>query len=139
MLVYRFNWIIQSKLGFGMMSVLVFAAFIMPFSGWNWLTEPLAVLLYFPMIVALGAGARLSEGLRKICVFSGKMSYPLYMTHYAALWMFGNYYASHKPGTVEFSVVVVTSIILLVGVAWLVMTFYDIPVRRYLSRKRNAA
>ncbi|HTI61083.1 acyltransferase [Mucilaginibacter sp.] len=139
MLVYRFNWIIPSKLGFGMMSVLVFAAFIMPFSGWNWLTEPLAVLFYFPLIVALGAGARLSERLRKICVFSGKMSYPLYMTHYAALWMFGNYYASHKPGTVEFSVVVVTSIILLVGVAWLVMTFYDIPVRRYLSRKRHAA
>ncbi|HJP62793.1 MAG TPA: acyltransferase [Mucilaginibacter sp.] len=139
MLVYRFNWIIRSKLSFTIMSVLVFAAFIMPFSKWNWLTEPLVVLFYFPLVVALGAGAKLSEGLRKVCVFSGKISYPLYMTHYAALWMFGNYYSSHKPGTAEFTTVVVTSIILLVGVAWLVMVFYDIPVRRYLSSKRTAA
>ncbi|MDR3712836.1 MAG: hypothetical protein P4L51_08475 [Puia sp.] len=47
----------------------------------------------------LGAGARLTPGLKRLCVFSGKISYPLYLTHYAVLWMFGNYYGTHKPGT----------------------------------------
>jgi peptidoglycan/LPS O-acetylase OafA/YrhL len=95
------------------------------------------VLLYFPLLIALGAGANLSDGLKKLCVFSGKISYPLYMTHYAALWMFGNYYFSHKPGPTQLTYVIVTSIILLIGLAWLVMVAYDIPVRKYLSEKRK--
>jgi peptidoglycan/LPS O-acetylase OafA/YrhL len=137
MLIYRSNWIIKNRLGFIGLAVLLIFAFIMPFSKWNWLTEPAVVLLYFPLLIALGAGANLSDGLKKLCVFSGKISYPLYMTHYAALWMFGNYYFSHKPGPTQLTYVIVTSIILLIGLAWLVMVAYDIPVRKYLSEKRK--
>jgi peptidoglycan/LPS O-acetylase OafA/YrhL len=106
------------------------------FTKWNWLTEPLVVLFYFPLLVALGAGA-LSPGLKKLCVFSGNISYPLYMTHYAVIWMFGNYYAAHKPGTGQLAVIIITGMVLLVGFAYLVMVFYDIPVRKYLSAKRK--
>jgi peptidoglycan/LPS O-acetylase OafA/YrhL len=137
MLVYRSGWIIKNKLGFISLSVLLILAFIMPFSKWNWLTETTVVILYFPLLIALGAGATLSEGLKKLCVFSGKISYPLYMTHYAALWIFGNYYSSHKPGTGQLTLVIVTSILLLVGLAWLVMVIYDTPLRKYLSSKRQ--
>jgi peptidoglycan/LPS O-acetylase OafA/YrhL len=139
MLIYRCNWIIKNKMGFIGMAVLLTFAFVMPFSKWNWLTEPIVVLLYFPLIVALGAGAQLTQGVRKLCIFSGKISYPLYMTHYAVLWIFGNYNTTHKPGTTEFSIVVITSIILVVGFAWLVMTFYDTPVRKYFSDRRKRA
>ena len=137
LLIYRSNWIIKNKLGFIGLAILLFLAFVMPFSKWNWLTEPMVVLFYFPLLIALGAGATLTEGLKKLCVFFGKISYPLYMTHYAALWMFGNYYSSHKPGTTELSFVIITGIIILVGIAWLVMIIYDIPVRRYLTSKRK--
>lgn len=138
LLIYRSNWIIKNKLGFIGITTLLFLAFLMPFSKWNWLTEPLVVVLYFPLLIALGAGATLSPGLKKICIFSGKISYPLYMTHYAFLWMFGNYFTNYKPETNHLILIVIAGVILLVGVAYLVMVLYDIPLRKYLTSKRKA-
>nr|WP_295926006.1 acyltransferase [uncultured Dyadobacter sp.] len=133
LLIYRSNWIIKNKLGFIALAALLLLAFLMPFSKWNWLSEPLIVLFYFPFLVALGAGAALAPGLKPVCIFSGRISYPLYMTHYAVLWMFGNYYTSHKPGTLHLVLIIMAGLILLVGAAYLVMLVYDIPVRKYLS------
>lgn len=137
LLIYRSKWIIKNKLGFTGLAVLLLLAFLMPFSEWNWLTEPIVVLFYFPLLVALGAGATLTSGLKKLCVFSGKISYPLYMTHYAAIWIFLNYYKSHKPDTAQLTLIIITGTILLIGLAYLIMVIYDIPVRRYLSNKRK--
>lgn len=137
LLVYRSNWIIKNRLGFIGLALLLALAFVMPFSKWNWLTEPLVVVFYFPLLVALGAGAILTPGFKKICVFSGKISYPIYMTHYAVMWIFGNYYASHKPGTTQLTLIIITGLILLVGFAYLAMVIYDIPLRRYLSDRRK--
>lgn len=137
LLIYRSNWIIKTKLGFNSLAVLLFLAFLVPFSTWNWLSEPLIVLFYFPLLIALGAGASLTPGLKKVCIFSGKISYPLYMTHYAVLWMFGNYYTSHKPGTVQLILIILFAVILLLGAAYLVMVLYDIPLRKYLTDKRK--
>lgn len=137
MLIYRFNLIIKNKLGFAGLSVLLFLAFLIPFSSkWNWLSEPLVVTIYFPLLVALGAGATLAPGLRKVCVLSGKLSYPLYMTHYAVMWMFGNYYATHKPGTAELALIIIIGLIILSAFAYVVMVLYDTPLRKYLNRKR---
>lgn len=135
LLIYRSNWIIKNKLGFTGLSILLLLAFVMPFSGWNWLTEPLIVLFYFPLLVSLGAGAILNPNLRKICLFSGNISYPLYMTHYAVLWIFGNYYINYKPDTTQLVLIIVPTIFILVGFAYLVMRFYDIPLRKYLTGK----
>ncbi len=138
MLVYRSNWIIKTKnLGFAGLSILLFLAFVMPFSKWNWLTEPLVVLIYFPLLVALGAGARLTQGLKKLCVFSGKISYPLYMTHYVVIWIFLNYYTNNKPDTSQLSLIIIIGMVLLLGLAYVVMVAYDIPVRRYLTNRRK--
>jgi peptidoglycan/LPS O-acetylase OafA/YrhL len=139
LLIYRYNWIIKNKLGFIGLAILLMLAFLMPFSKWNWLSEPVVVVFYFPLIVALGAGATLTQGFKKICVFSGKISYPLYMTHYAVIWMFGHYYTTYKPGTTQLFLIVTMSMLLLVGIAYLVMMVYDIPVRKYLSSKRKKA
>jgi len=137
LLIYRSNLIIKNNLGFIGVALLLFLAFISPSSKWNWLSEPLVVLFYFPLLIALGAGAMLKPGLKKVCLFLGKISYPLYMTHYAALWMFGNYYLSHKPGTMQLALIIICGLILLVGASYLVMVIYDIPVRKYLSDKRK--
>lgn len=137
LLIYRSNWIIKNKIGFTGLTLLLLLAFIMPFSKWNWISEPLVVLFYFPLLISLGAGATLSSGLKRLCTFSGNISYPLYMTHYAVLWMFGNYYTTHKPDTNHLAFIVIAGIFVLVGAAYLVMVFYDIPVRKYLSDKRH--
>ncbi|MEO5685123.1 MAG: acyltransferase [Chitinophagaceae bacterium] len=137
LLIYRSNWIIKTTLGFAGLSVLLILPFIMPWSDFNWLIELPVVLLYFPLLIALGAGAVLTPGLKKICVFSGRISYPLYMTHYAVIWAFANYYNSHKPGSTQLFFIINISTILLLGLAWLAMTFYDIPVRKYLTARRK--
>lgn len=137
LLIYRSQWIIKNKLGFIGLAVLLSLAFIMPYSKWNIVSEPLVVLFYFPLLIALGAGTTLAPGLKKLCVFSGKISYPLYMTHYAVLWMFGNYYTNHKPDTTQLTLIVISGLCLLLGAAYLVMVFYDIPIRRYLNARRN--
>jgi peptidoglycan/LPS O-acetylase OafA/YrhL len=137
LLIYRSKWIIKNQLGFAGMALLLLLAFIMPYTKLNWLTELLVVLLYFPAIVALGAGATLTHGFKKLCLLLGNLSYPLYMTHYAVLWMFGNYYTSHKPDTAQLCFIITTSITILVGAAYLVMRVYDLPLRRYLNSKRN--
>lgn len=140
MLVYRFNWVIKNKLGFIGVSVLLAFAFLLPFSqSWNWLTEPLVVILYFPLLIALGAGATLRNSFKKFCVFSGNISYPLYMTHYAFIWVFANYYAAHKPGAGKLAMIIIVSEVFLVTIAYLVMTYFDIPLRKYLSGKRKQA
>ena len=137
LLIYRYNWIIKNRIGFIGLAILLCLAFIMPWSSWNWLTEPLVVLFYFPLMVSLGAGTVLAPGLRKLCVFSGNISYPLYMTHYGAIWIFGAYFTSQKPGTAEFTLVIIIGTALLIGIAYLAMVLYDIPVRRYLTNKRK--
>ncbi len=137
LLIYRFNGIVKNQLGFIGLAILLSLVFIMPFFKWNWIAELLVVLFYFPLLVSLGAGSKLSMGSKTLCVFSGKISYPLYMTHYAAIWVFGHYYTINKPTTGELSIVIITGTILLVGFAYLVMVLYDIPIRRYLTTKRQ--
>ena len=137
MLIFRSNWIIKSKLGFIGLSVLLLLTFFMPFSDWNWLTEPLVVLLYFPLLIVIGAGATLKPELKKLCIFFGKISYPLYMTHYAVMWIFANYYTKYKPETGQLALVMFIGTLLLLGVAYLTMVFYDIPIRKYLTERRK--
>ena len=139
LLIYRSNWIIKNRLGFIGLSFLLSLAFLMPHFQWNWLAETLTVLIYFPLLVSLGAGSSQSAGLKKLCVFSGKISYPLYMTHYAAIWIFGNYYTKYKPGTTELFFIVSGGTILLILFAYAVMVLYDVPVRNYLQDKRRKA
>jgi peptidoglycan/LPS O-acetylase OafA/YrhL len=137
LLLYRSNWIIKNRLGFIGLAVLLSLAFIMPGSTWNWLTETLVVLFYFPLLVSLGAGSSLSPQWKKVCRFSGNISYPLYMTHYAAIWVFGNYYTNEKPPAGNLPYIIIPGIIFLIVIAYFVMVFYDIPVRRYLTKKRQ--
>ena len=137
LLIYRYNLIIKNKLGFIGLAILLLMALMMPHFKWNWLAELLVVLLYFPLLIALGAGATLGAGLKKLCVFSADISYPLYMTHYVGIWIFGNYMISHKPPTSQIVYIVIAGVTLLIGMAYLVMVAYDIPVRKYLSSKRK--
>src|SRR5690606_11133325 len=71
--IYRNNWIIKNKLGFLGLSILLIFAFITPHFSFNWFTELLTVLIYFPLLVSLGAGSILSKS-NKVCQFLGDIS-----------------------------------------------------------------
>lgn len=136
LVIFRFNWIIKNNIGFIGLAVLLFAAFVMPGSKWNWITEALVVLFYFPLIVSLGAGSTLSNQMKKFCSFSGNISYPLYMTHYAFIWIFGSWFTKTTPSATILTFVVIAGTLLLITFAWLVMKYYDEPVRKYFTKKR---
>jgi len=136
MLVYRFNLIIKNELGFLGITALLLVAFLFPFNDdYNWISESIIVLLYFPLLVSLGAGATLSPALRKICRLSGELSYPLYMTHYPFIWVYLTYVAVDKPKGMMLFGVIPVSVILLVILAYLIMRFVDTPLRKYLKGK----
>jgi len=137
-LIFRYNLIIRNRFDFIFIGIFLMLAFIMPVTKWNWLADLLIVLIYFPLLIALGAGSTLSPRLTKLCELSGNISYPLYMTHYWAIWIFGHYYASVKPSTSEITFVIIGGVLFLILFAYLSMRFFDVPVRRYLNRKSES-
>jgi peptidoglycan/LPS O-acetylase OafA/YrhL len=140
MLIFRSNWILKNKLGLLGMSTLLLLAFLTPYNEqWNWLVDFVIVTLYFPLLVALGAGATLVSKYYKINKFSGDISYPLYMTHYPFMWVFANYVAVTTPSNTELNFVIPISIVLLVSFAYFVTIFLDFPIRRYLKDKLKAS
>lgn len=142
LLIFRSQWIIRNRLGFAGLVVLLSLAFLMPWTSFNWLTELLVVLLYFPLLVALGAGTTCGPRAVKACTFLGDLSYPLYMTHYWALWLFAAYLAAYKPEHGLLVWIVAGGTLFLVGFAYLVAKTVDIPLRNYLlqnEKKREQA
>ncbi|WP_316847233.1 acyltransferase [Pedobacter psychrodurus] len=136
MIVYRSNWIIKSGIGFLLMGILLFVVFLIPFNDkMNWITDAVTVIFYFPFLIALGAGATLTVGYDKICKFFGDISYPLYMVHYPFLWIFLSYVETKKPPMNEMVVVMIISLFLLIGLAYLIMIFLDQPIRKYFTNR----
>lgn len=136
MLIYRGDWVIKNKIGLPGMTVLLLLAFLIPYNDhWNWLIEPVLVIVYLPLLVALGAGSGLSARHYTINKISGDISYPLYMVHYPFVWIFLPYVAVEKPTMSHLSWLIPCSVFLLLGLAYLTVRFLDLPIRRYLTNR----
>jgi peptidoglycan/LPS O-acetylase OafA/YrhL len=59
------------------------------------------------------------------------------MTHYAFIWWFGNYYTTQNPSREQLLWVIGIGTVAMVFFAWLVMFFYDEPLRNFLNGKRK--
>jgi peptidoglycan/LPS O-acetylase OafA/YrhL len=139
LLLYRSQWILRTRLGFGSLAVLLLLALMMPYAKGGWVREALVITLYFPLLIVLGAGAQLTPRMEKLCTLAGDLSYPLYMTHYSVIWIFGSYYGRYKPDSAHLAIVVVAGVLTMLGVAYAVMRLYDTPVRSYLRARMQAA
>lgn len=135
MLIYRFRLIMPNRLGFPGLTLLLLIALFLPYFPNNWAVELFVVLFYFPLLISLGAGARLVSSLQRLCVFSGKISYPLYMTHYGFIWIFAHYLETCKPDQTTLTLVITASVVILIGIGWGAMKLFDEPIRNYLKRK----
>ena len=96
LLLSRFHAHIKVKGGFWWCAVLVAAILAMPYipggikgtpgslNGWY---NALAILVLFPLIVAMWAGSTITEKIGpKVCRFFGDISFPLYITHYPLMY-----------------------------------------------------
>ncbi|MFB6456822.1 acyltransferase family protein [Chitinophaga sp. Hz27] len=136
--VFRFNFIIRTKLNFVVLAALLVGTFVFPHYNNDWITEMIIVMLVFPLLLALGAGMQVTGFLQQVCVFTGKLSYPLYMTHIWAVWLFGNYLFIGKPTQKAAYIAAAVVFFGTVLLGYLVLRFYDEPVRRWLSARLQA-
>ncbi|NML67792.1 acyltransferase [Hymenobacter sp. RP-2-7] len=135
LLLYRANWLIRSRLGFGALALLLLGALLLPFiDRINWRVDSLVVLFYFPLLIALGAGGQLTPRYAKLCRFLGDISYPLYIVHYPFIWVFFSYLHKYQPPLSTLALVIPTAMLALVLLAYAVLKWIDIPVRSYLTR-----
>ncbi len=129
--------------GFLTCSLMLSAILLAPrMCGWDtFLPEGLfnaaSVLVFFPLIVALGARSSLT-GKRSsaLCKWLGEISFPLYITHYPFLYVFLAWWDRNRDISLSsFIMVQIIVFVITIMVAWLSYKLYDIPVRGWLQKK----
>ena len=135
-LLFRLRWVIRTRLGFGLVSVLLLGTFVIPFREiYNYWMDPTIVILAFPLLLALGAGTEARGVMGQICRFFGEISYPLYMVHYPFIWLFMSYVEKYKPSLGTMTLIMVLGTIVLMTLAWVILRWVDAPVRIWLRKK----
>lgn len=121
--------------------IALFAVPYIPSNGGislNSLYEFVCIALIFPIIVWLGACGTASGLTQKVSRFLGELSYPLYIVHYPLMYIFYSWLIKNDIYTLRecwpaATLVVASSIAL----AYLCLRFYDMPLRRWLSKGRK--
>jgi peptidoglycan/LPS O-acetylase OafA/YrhL len=67
-----------------------------------------------------------------LCKFAGRMSYPIYMTHFPFLYVWMNFVANDHPTQEMLAVIGLALVPFLIAVAWASYTFWDEPIRARL-------
>ena len=108
-----------------------------PATGWkNGLYEALVVVLLYPVIVAMGAGGQISGPvITRVCRFSGAISYPLYLTHYALIYIYTAWVADGKLTPAQGLAWGAALFFTAIAIAYACLKLYDEPVRRWLNHR----
>jgi peptidoglycan/LPS O-acetylase OafA/YrhL len=140
MLLMRSGRRIHVRGAFGWCSLLLLIAFGVPRLGghqhlWmNGLYESVAIIVVFPIIIAMAAGDRVRGGVEeKVCRFLGGISYPLYITHYALIYTYTAWVIDRKPPLTQSAPMGMLLFVVAVVIAYGCLKLYDEPVRRWLS------
>ena len=105
----------------------------------NGVFEIVCIAVLFPAIVWYAAsGSTTDRFSTKACDFLGNLSYPLYMVHYPVMYLFYKWLIDTRQysfgETWQVALTVYAASLLL---AWVCMKFFDIPVRRWLTKISN--
>lgn len=108
-------------------------------SGAEWqngLYDALAIILVFPLVVFIGASGQLAEGWSaRLSRFLGDISYPIYIIHYPLIYIFSAWVVDAQPPTHQAVLVAFLVLALAIGIAYLALKYFDIPVRRWLTKR----
>ena len=131
----------RPKIGLLALSIVLAVAFQMPkFSNvgglsLNGLYDAACVLLLFPLIILCGAHSEAGAGMMRLCKFSGKLSYPLYITHIPVVYVLANFAHTRHPGKPILLTWIFLALPFVITVAWLALKYLDEPVRAWLTRR----
>ncbi|MCF0189903.1 MAG: acyltransferase [Marinilabiliaceae bacterium] len=143
LLISRTKRFVTLKGGFWWCALMIVIVLAIPRIGganpddfWmNGLYESLSILLLFPLLVAIGAGSRMTDARsQRICKFFGDISYPIYITHYPLIYMQMSWVASHEGASpMQHIFVSVALFFLAIGLSYGLLKLYDEPVREWLK------
>jgi peptidoglycan/LPS O-acetylase OafA/YrhL len=141
-LVYRLNLRLNLPWAFPVLSLALLCIFAAPYSimkNWGGMYDALCVLAFFPVMVAAGAGSRDSAGLAgRVCRVLGRLSYPLYILHYPFVSFFLHWTKAAHPTPQTMYGVMGLTVAGVVVFAWLLLRYFDEPLRLRLGSKLNA-
>lgn len=133
---------------FALCSTLIAALLAMPYVGAgadgqptpaNAVYDLLCTLVAFPAIVFLGAcGAHTTVAEKpagRMCEFLGAISYPVYIIHYPLMYYFYHIVWTRGLTPLQALPYMAAIFVSVVIMAWLLLKYYDQPVRAWLSRK----
>ena len=129
------------KHGFAWSAAILFAALALPRVGgpatlWmNGLYEAACIVVVFPAVIWLGAGAHAGERTRRVCAALGGLSYPLYIVHYPFVYTYTAWVNEHHLPLRAGLPVAVATFCACVALAWLLLKYYDEPIRAWLTRR----
>lgn len=142
MLLMRLGKRIHVRGAFAWCSLLLIVVLAIPRIGgpqhlWmNGLYEAFAIIVAFPIVVAMGAGDRVVAGAEeKICKFFGDISYPLYITHYPLIYVYTAWVIGKKPPLAYGVTLGVLLFIVALTIAYLCLKLYDEPLRKWLTAR----
>ena len=128
--------------GFWWASLLLVVVFSVPaVGGDNTLTDgiyqALCIVLVFPLVMLIGAGSRTTDAKSAAwCDFLGRLSYPLYITHYPLMYMQMSWVERNAAAPLWIHIVLNVGVVIVsVFIAWALLKLYDEPVREWLQRK----
>jgi peptidoglycan/LPS O-acetylase OafA/YrhL len=141
-LLRRSGLSIPVRHSFAICSVLLVGLLALPRFGdpqhlWiNGVYESICVIIFFPLIVAMGAGEKQVEGTSiRIARFFGELSYPLYITHYPLIYVYTAWVGRDKVSVAQGAPVGALLFVTAIAIAYACLKLYDEPVRRWLSRR----
>jgi peptidoglycan/LPS O-acetylase OafA/YrhL len=122
--------------------VALFAAPTLPVASgvaWNGVYEAACVVAAFPLVVLTGANSGGGPRSLALCKACGRLSYPLYITHFPLLYVWGNYVTGRHPPLSTTIPVAAAILPLLILFAWAAHRGWDLPIRRWLSGRQDIA
>lgn len=107
----------------------------------NAIYDLVCTLALFPVLVYLGASGKTTDvNSEKICSFLGRISYPIYIIHYPAMYLFYSWVWNNGYNYGNVWPVTVAIFVGLIPLAYFFVRFYDEPVRKWLNGKlKNAS
>ena len=98
--------------------------------------DPAVVLLAFPVVLVLAVLGEPAGVTRRLSLFVGDVSYPLYVTHFPIMQLFLYFVGPHKPVGAALGWLVAAELATIAAVAVLVLMLYDHPLRAWLHTRR---
>ena len=137
LLLFRTGKLIRVPMAYTVCSLLLAALFFFPWYSWNGYFDALCIIIFFPIIVAAGAGGQISGRWAKLCKFSGDISYPIYIMHYPFIYVYTFWIAKTKPEPSTVIPVAAGLFFFFIILAYAALKLYDEPVRKWLKAKLN--